>query len=184
MADKNHLILTAVGPDQVGLVEKISEFIARHSSNIEDSKMAVFCGEFALIILISGEGGNLHKIANHYHELEIETGLAIAIKTPTSRKPAELFLPYTLTASCMDHPGIVYQISGILSSFGINIESMETKTYAAPVSGTPIFRLEAEISVPTKSNINALRERFAAIQKDENIDIELSLVHGGATKTA
>ena len=184
MADKNHLILTAVGPDQVGLVEKISEFIARHSSNIEDSKMAVFCGEFALIILISGEGGNLHKIANHYRELEIETGLAIAIKTPTSRKPAESFLPYTLTASCMDHPGIVYQISGILSSFGINIESMETKTYAAPVSGTPIFRLEAEISVPTKSNINALRERFAAIQKDENIDIELSLVHGGATKTA
>ena len=184
MADKNHLILTAVGPDQVGLVEKISEFIARHSSNIEDSKMAVFCGEFALIILISGEGGNLHKIANHYHELEIETGLAIAIKTPTSRKPAESFLPYTLTASCMDHPGIVYQISGILSSFGINIESMETKTYAAPVSGTPIFRLEAEISVPTKRNINALRERFAAIQKDENIDIELSLVHGGATKTA
>ena len=184
MADKNHLILTAVGPDQVGLVEKISEFIARHSSNIEDSKMAVFCGEFALIILISGEGGNLHKIANHYHELEIETGLAIAIKTPTSRKPAESFLPYTLTASCMDHPGIVYQISGILSSFGINIESMETKTYAAPVSGTPIFRLEAEISVPTKSNINALRERFATIQKDENIDIELSLVHGGATKTA
>ncbi len=184
MADKNHLILTAVGPDQVGLVEKISEFIARHSSNIEDSKMAVFCGEFALIILISGEGGNLHKIANHYRELEIETGLAIEIKTPTSRKPAESFLPYKLTASCMDHPGIVYLITGILSSFGINIESMETKTYAAPVSGAPIFRLEAEISVPTKTNINALRERFAAIQKEENIDIELSLVHGGATKTA
>ena len=184
MADKNHLILTAVGPDQVGLVEKISEFIARHGSNIEDSKMAVFCGEFALIILISGEGGNLHKIANHYRELEIETGLAISIKTPTSRKPAESFLPYTLTASCMDHPGIVYLITGILSSFGINIESMETETYAAPVSGTPIFRLEAGISVPTKTNINALRERFAAIQKEENIDIELALAHGGATKTA
>ena len=184
MADKNHLILTAVGPDQVGLVEKISAFIARHNSNIEDSKMAVFCGEFALIILISGEGGNLHKIANHYRELEIETGLTIAIKTPTSRKPAESFLPYTLTASCMDHPGIVYQLSGILSSLGINIESMETKTYAAPVSGTPIFRLEANISIPTRININSLRERFAAIQKEENIDIELSLVHGGATKTA
>jgi glycine cleavage system transcriptional repressor len=184
MVDRNHLILTAVGPDQVGLVEKISEFIARHGSNIEDSKMAVFCGEFALIILISGEGGNLHKIANHYRELEIETGLAIAIKTPISRKPAESFLPYTLTASCMDHPGIVYQLSGILSSLGINIESMETKTYAAPVSGTPIFRLEANISIPTRININSLRERFAAIQKEENIDIELSLVHGGATKTA
>jgi len=59
---------------------------------------------------------------------------------------------------------------------------METKTYAAPVSGTPIFRLEADISVPTKTNINSLRERFAGIQREENIDIELSLVHGGATK--
>jgi glycine cleavage system transcriptional repressor len=184
MADRNHLILTVVGPDQVGLVEKISEFMARHGCNIEDSKMAVFCGEFALIILISGDSGSLHKIANHYRELEIETGLAIAIKTPASRKPAESFLPYTLTASCMDHPGIVYLITGILSSFSINIESMETKTYAAPVSGTPIFRLEADISVPTKTNISALRERFAAIQKEENIDIELALVHGGATKTA
>jgi glycine cleavage system transcriptional repressor len=182
MADKNHLILTAVGPDQVGLVEKISEFIGRYGGNIEDSKMAVFCGEFALILLVSGEGGGLFKIANHYRDLEVETGLAISIKTPSSRKPAEAFLPYSLTASCMDHPGIVYQISGILSSFGINIESMETKTYAAPVSGTPIFRLEAHLSLPTKVNINSLRARFAELQKEENIDIELSLVHASSAK--
>ncbi len=57
MADRNHLILTAVGPDQIGLVEKISEFISRHGCNIEDSKMAVFCSEFALILLISGDSG-------------------------------------------------------------------------------------------------------------------------------
>src|SRR5262249_58077982 len=104
MANKNHLILTAVGPDQVGLVEKISAFIAPHSANIEDSKMAVFCGEFALIILISGERGNLHKIANHYRELDVETGLAVAIQTPKSRKPARSFLAYKLNPACMDHP--------------------------------------------------------------------------------
>jgi glycine cleavage system transcriptional repressor len=74
----------------------------------------------------------------------------------------------------MDHPGIVHQISNVLSSMGVNIESMETETYAAPVSGTPIFRLEAEIAVPITTNINAVRERFAEIQREENIDIELS----------
>jgi glycine cleavage system transcriptional repressor len=182
MADKNHLIVTAVGPDQVGLVQKISEFITRHSCNIEDSKMAVFCGEFALILLISGASGDLVKIANDHRQLEIESGLTISIKTPARRKPAESFLPYKLTASCMDHTGIVYQLSSVLSHLGINIESMETKTYAAPVSGTPIFSLEADLSVPTKTNINSLRQRFAEIQKEENIDIELSLVHVGVTK--
>jgi glycine cleavage system transcriptional repressor len=174
MADKDHLILTAIGPDQVGLVQKISEFISRHGCNIEDSKMAVFCGEFAVIVLISGDGVKLVKVARDYREIETETGLAISIKTPSTRKATDSFLPYRLTASCMDHPGIVYQLSAILSGMGVNIESMETKTYAAPVSGTPIFQLEADLSVPTRTNIGALRERFAEIQKEENIDIDLT----------
>ena len=174
MADTNHLILTAVGPDRVGLVEKIAEFIARHGCNIEDSKMAVFCGEFAVIVLISGDGNKLVKIANDYREIEAETGLTISLKTPAIRKTEESFLPYKLTAACMDHPGIVYQISNVLSSMGVNIESMETKTYAAPISGTPIFQLEADLAVPTKTNINQLRERFAEIQREENIDIDLT----------
>src|SRR4051794_24001318 len=89
MADKNHLILTAVGPDQIGLVEKISAFVSQHGCNIEDSKMAVFCGEFALILLISGESGALVKIANDHNQLEVATGLTLSIKTPADRKPAE-----------------------------------------------------------------------------------------------
>ena len=174
MADRDHLLLTAIGPDQVGLVQRISEFISRHGCNIEDSKMAVFCGEFAVIVLISGDGGNLVKIARDYREIETETGLAISIKTPSTRKTVESFLPYKLTASCMDHPGIVYQLSAVLSAMDVNIESMETKTYAAPVSGTPIFQLEANLAIPTRTNINSLRARFAEIQREENIDIEIT----------
>ena len=174
MADKEHLILTAVGPDRVGLVQKIAEFISQRGCNIEDSKMAVFCGEFAVIILISGDGGDLLKIGRDYREIETATGLAISIKTPSTRTPAQSFLPYKLTASCMDHPGIVHRISAVLSGAGVNIETMETKTYAAPVSGTPIFQLEAHLAVPTRTNLNQLRERFAEIQREENIDIELT----------
>lgn len=174
MADKDHLILTATGPDHVGLVQQISAFISRCGCNIDDSKMAVFCGEFAVIILISGAGENLLKVARDYREIETETGLTISIKTPAARKAPESFLPYKLHASCMDHPGIVYRLSAILSASAINIESMETKTYAAPVSGTPIFQLEADLAIPTQTNINSLRERFAEIQREENIDIELT----------
>jgi glycine cleavage system transcriptional repressor len=174
MADKEYLIVTAVGPDQIGLVEKIAQFIVRHGCNIEDSKMAVFYGEFAVIILITGDSEHLVNIADEYGELERQTGLTIFIKTPSRRKPLESLLPYRLTASCMDHPGIVHKLSQVLSAIGVNIESLETKTYPAPVSGTPIFSLEADLSIPAKTNINLLRERFAQIQKDENIDIELS----------
>ena len=52
--DKQHLVITAVGPDRVGLVEQISQFLLKEGCNIEDSKMAVFCGEFTIILLVSG----------------------------------------------------------------------------------------------------------------------------------
>jgi glycine cleavage system transcriptional repressor len=176
MNERDHLILTAIGPDQVGLVAKISEFITRHRCNIEDSKMAVFCGEFAVIVLISGSTPDLDQISRSHKNIEKETQLTVAVKTPAARRSAELLLPYALTASCMDHPGVVYHISDILSSMGVNIDSMETKAYSAPVSGTPLFQLEARLSVPARVNINQLRDRFVEFQAQENIDIDLTAI--------
>src|SRR4051794_20210103 len=126
MAERNHLILTAMGPDEVGLVQKLSKFIAGCGCNIEDSKMAVFCGEFAIILLISGDSGTLLNVTRDHPRMESETGLSIKIKSPAARRAAEFFLPYKVVASCMDHPGVVHQISAVLSGLGINIESMET----------------------------------------------------------
>jgi len=178
MAEKDHLIMTAVGPDRVGLVETISEFISRHDCNIEDSKMAVFYGEFAVIILITGEAGKLAQIARDYREIESETSLAIVIKTPPRKKPPDAVIPYKLTAACMDHPGVVHKISAVLSDLAVNIESMETKTYFAPMSGTPLFQLEAQLAVPVRTNIGQLRERLIEVQREENIDIEINVVKG------
>src|SRR5215472_749760 len=119
MQERNHLILTATGPDKVGLVQKLSRFISGRGCNIEDSKMAVFCGEFAIILLISGDTESLASISEYRRQIEAESGLSVNIKVPSARKPAEFYIPYRLVASCMDHPGIVYQISGLLSGLGI-----------------------------------------------------------------
>jgi glycine cleavage system transcriptional repressor len=173
MSDAPQLILTAIGPDQVGLVEKISEFISQRGGNIEDSKMAVFCGEFAVIVLIGGDAASLGSISRDYLEIEKQTGLTFAFRTPLARKIGNS-LPYKLTASCMDHPGVVYQISGVLRGMGVNIECMETKTYSAPMSGTPLFQLEADLAVPAQTNIYDLRERLEELQREENIDIEIA----------
>ena len=176
MPGKDNLILTAVGPDQIGLVEKISQFIAQRGCNIEDSKMAVFCGEFALILLISGDADNLSRAASADKELGTLTGLNISVRKPTAKRVPAQSLPYQLTASCLDHPGVVHQLSGLLSQLNINIESMETKTYLAPVSGTPIFRMEALLSVPPTLSISRLRQQLDEIEREANIDIDLIMV--------
>jgi len=169
MAEK--LILIAVGVDKVGLVEQISDFIQQYACNIEDSKMAVLAGEFAFMVLISGDIG---AVAENRQALASKTGLDIHIRHPGEKRKIPASRPYRFTASCMDHPGVVHRLSTTLSDLGINIESMETKTYAAPDSGTPIFRMEAILSIPARVSIHQLRSTLDEIERRENIDIDLS----------
>ena len=174
--EKQHLVITAVGPDRVGLVEKISEFLLREGCNIEDSKMAVFCGEFTIILLVSGDAPALDRVSQTIASLTPQTGLAFFTKRPTPRVPVAAALPGRLLASCLDHPGVVHQLSSVLSSQGVNIESLETKTLEAAMSGTPIFQLDARLSVPAHVNLHSLRRELDEIGRRENIDIEFSLL--------
>ena len=176
MTAKEHLVITAVGPDRVGLVEKIAQFLLKEDCNIEDSKMAVFCGEFTIILLVSGEGAALDKVSKSLSSLSAQTGLAFSSKRPANEAQSPSALPCKLMASCLDHPGVVHQLSNTLSGLGVNIESMETKTNEAPMSGTPIFEMEARLSVPSSVNLHELRRLLDEIGARENIDIEFSLM--------
>ena len=175
ISPKEHLVITAVGPDRVGLVEQMTQFLLKEGCNIEDSKMAVFCGEFTIILLVSGEAAALDRVAQSLPSLTDQTGLAFAIKKPVARIPVASALPCRLQASCLDHPGVVHKLSSALSKLGINIEAMETTTHAAPMSGTPIFQFDAQLSVPAHVNLHELRKQLDEIGKQENIDIEFSL---------
>jgi len=171
-----HLVLTAVGPDRVGLVEQISQFLLQEGCNIEDSKMAVFCGEFTIILLVSGEEDALERVSQSLQALTTQTGLVFFSKKPAVRSPLASALPCRLLASCLDHPGVVHQLSFALSRLGVNIESLETKTQQAAMSGTPIFQLDARLSVPASVNLHTLRQELDEIGERENIDIEFSLL--------
>lgn len=167
------LVISTIGPDRVGLVEAISKVINDCNCNIEDSKMAVFCGEFAAIFLVAGSEQALATLERRSDELR-RHGLTVFIRKPSDRPRGEPTIPYRITASSLDHPGIVYRITRTLAEAGINIEAMETKHYYAPTSGAPMFRFEADISVPTHVNLPRLRAHLQQIGEEENIDIELS----------
>ena len=47
-----YAVLTAIGPDRVGIVDDVSGAVSEGSCNIEESKMAVLGGEFAVIMLV------------------------------------------------------------------------------------------------------------------------------------
>ncbi len=171
---KAYLILTAVGPDRTGIVDDLSDYLASRDMNIESSRMAVLGGEFAIILQASGEDEAVDKVVSSPDELGRKTGLQVSLKKSTARAqgPVEDLLPYRITASGMDHQGIVHEVSSLLHSFNINIESMDTSIERAPVSGTPIFSMEALLSVPAGIKPRELKEGLDRLSDEHNVDIE------------
>ena len=73
-------------------------------------------------------------------------------------------------------PEFVNRIDAVVTYQPLDIESMETKTYSAPISGTPLFQLDAELAVPAGAKINEVRDSLEELQREQNIDIELRLI--------
>jgi glycine cleavage system transcriptional repressor len=173
MEDRRYVVLTAVGPDRPGLVNEMSSLVREAGANLEDSRMAVLGGEFAIILLISGGADAIERVKQIGAQLETRSKLHCILKETTRVTAPTDYLPYAIKVSGADRPGIVQSIAAILASRGINVASLESRVTYAAESGTPLFVLEAKLHVPSKIVLSELRSQLAATCEEENLDFAL-----------
>jgi glycine cleavage system transcriptional repressor len=172
------LVLTAVGPDRAGLVSEIASAIHAAGANLEDSRMAILGGEFALLLLLSGSEAAATAVEKGASALGERLGLRVVSKR-TGRAQRKEFLPYRISVTGFDRPGIVLRVSELLARRGINVASLESHLAYAPLSGTPMFVLEAELQVPSEVALAELRRELSAQCDEENLDLSLESVRKG-----
>ena len=169
-ATNDYLVITAAGEDQVGLVERFSSKITESGCNIEQSRMVVLGGQFAILVLVSGPWNALSKLETQLEPLGVQLGLSIVVKRTRARELSQPVLPYHVEVVALDHPGIVHNLAKFFSRFGINIEELSTDTYPAPHTGTQMFSVQMEVGVPAKTPIPTLRGEFFDYCDDLNLD--------------
>jgi glycine cleavage system transcriptional repressor len=172
---RGYLVLTAVGPDRPGLVNDLSSLIEAAGANLEDSRMAILGGEFAMILLISGPADAIDRARQIGAQVESELGLSCILKETSPAHPPSDYLLYRIDVTGVDRPGIVHAIAGILASRNINVASLESRVSYAPFSATPMFVLEADLQVPSTTVLSELRNELAATCEEENLDFRLEL---------
>lgn len=170
MADESLRVLTAVGADRPGLVSAISKSIHGAGGNIEDSRMAILGGEFALVLLFSGTPDAVERVANAARELARQLDLDLVIKDTRRHAPAPDRAVYTLSVSGLDHPGIVEAVMGELARREVNVASLETRVVNLPLSGTPNFVLEAELQLPAEASVEELVAALSAVAEREDLE--------------
>jgi glycine cleavage system transcriptional repressor len=178
----NYLVISALGSDRPGIVNQLSKAILDCGCNIEDSRMAVLGGEFALIQMISGTWDQIARLEGMLPKLGERLGLTITARRTTPRASDRRMVPYIVDVIAMDHPGIVHDVAEYFSARDINIEEMSTGSYAAAHTGTPMFSLSLVISIPADVSIARLREEFMDFCDELNLDAVIEPVKGGSQR--
>ncbi len=171
------LVISAIGTDRPGIVNEISHLITRNKGNIDDSRMTVLGGEFAIILLISAITADLDNIAQILEQQSSVLKLNIISKRAGKEVLEEQFsdnrIPYIVEVLAIDNPGIVYKLADFFSRQQINIQSMQTNRYPAPHTGTLMFAIDMIITIPQRINISELRDDFLDLCEDMNLDASI-----------
>jgi glycine cleavage system transcriptional repressor len=182
-ANEIFLVLSALGPDRPGLVAEVTEYLSERGGNVEDSRMAVLGAEFGIQLLVSGTPDEIGAIERDLASVKEKTGLDILsrrTRSPEEHRRAPV-IPCLITAEALDHEGIVRAVSRALSRAGVNIVSLETHAYEAPVTGSPLFRMEARIDIPTGVTTAKVRKAMDEVAEAENLDIDVRSLVGKGT---
>jgi glycine cleavage system transcriptional repressor len=166
------LVITAVGPDRKGLVGEFTGHVHAAGCNLADSRMVNLRGHFALIVLVQGDAEALARARATLGGAAPALGLTITYSEQPAAA-AEGGIPFRLKSYSMDQPGIVHKVTRLLHEQGVNIEELETTLDSAPFMGTPVFTLEALLSVPKSVSVKALRRSLEDLGDAQNCDIDL-----------
>ena len=167
------LVISALGNDSSGIVNELSKTVLDQGGNISESRMMVLGDEFAMMLLVTGNQECIDNIISKLEETGEKLNLTLIAKETQAQVSTIDRVPYQVNVVSMDHPGIVHNISDFFSSHNLNIEEVETKTYPAAHTGTPMFSLDMIISIPADKSVKALRDEFLIFCDDLNLDASL-----------
>ena len=180
---KQWFALSAIGHDRPGIVADLAELIYECDCNLEDSSMTILGSEFAVLLLLSGEGMDVERrLSSGCKRLEWEKRLTVFFRPlegdPGSRWEERGAVPMECVVSGVDKAGIVARVARTLAEQEVNITNLHTQARPEPESGTPLFTMRIQMVVPAAVDRRRLRERLEQVASE--LRVELTLAEGGA----
>ena len=167
----DHLVLTVIAPDQRGLVERVAQCISEHGGNWLESRMSRMAGQFAGILRVDVPLAGHAGLVAALEALQTQ-GIRVQVAAGGD-VPVTFWRAIRLELVGNDRPGIVRDITRLLSSQGVNLESLSTEVLPAPMSGELLFQAQALLGVPQSLSLEQLQERLETLADDLMVELKL-----------
>jgi glycine cleavage system transcriptional repressor len=153
------LAVTAMGPDQPGIVAAITRVLHDRGGNIEDSAMTILGGNFSLVLLVStGDDEDSVSLGRALDEAARPLGLGISVREVegSRTRPAATHL---LSVYGSDHPGILAGVAAALAEVGANVTDLSSRLIGS--TDEPVYALVVELSTDDEATVRAAVEDAA-----------------------
>ena len=166
------MVLSVVGSDRPGLTQALAAAVVSAGGNWLESHLSRLGGLYVGSVLIELEAGGVDGLRSAVRTVDahgLEVRIAPAIDEPGG---AGETLDFGLVGQ--DRPGIVSQVTAVLSGLGANIETFETWITAEPHSGMPLFHMDARLRLPPERQAAEVQAALEDISAEIMIDISLT----------
>lgn len=164
------LVLSFIGDDRPGIVERLSDTISRHHGNWAESRMAHLANKFAGILIVSIPSNHQEALMTELNDFS-QLGLNILVEEAFDSPSCGSTLALTVVGN--DRPGIVKEVSEVLYSLMVNVKELSTVCEPAPMSSDMLFKTEMILSLPDGLSLTQLEEALEGISSD--LIVELSI---------
>jgi len=165
-------VLSVVGSDRPGLTKALAAAVLSAGGNWLESHLSRMGGLYVGSVLVELEANGVDGLRSAVRTVDahgLEVRIAPAVEAPGPDGEA---LRFGLVGQ--DRPGIVDQVTAVLSGLGANIETFRTWISAEPQTGVPLFNMEASLRLPPELQVGAVQAGLEDISAEIMVDVSLT----------
>jgi glycine cleavage system regulatory protein len=156
------IVLTIIGEDRTGIVASLSDIIAAHGGNWQQSSLGRLGGQFAGVVLASVPDDQLVGCLQALDALE-QQGLTVISHSTMEGFEEQQQPQLRMELVGNDVPGIVRELTAVLRAHDVSVEHLETRVESASMAGGELFRANALLRLPEGGSVEDLRSAIEAI---------------------
>ena len=163
------IIFTLVGKDKPGLVESLAQTVFKLGGNWLSSNFSHMAGHFAGFVQVELPSDEVEELINQFEQHpDLQINL-VSGEAPEEQEEDTAIIEIMGN----DKPGIVQELTSVLSQFNINIVRFDSELGSAPNWGGSLFKAKATIAVPHNFDLDPLRESLEEIANDLVVDVTI-----------
>ena len=171
MAATIHWVVTVVGQDRPGLVDALSDWVVGVGGDWQDSHLTHIGDQFAGILEVYLPVDSRDTFLAEVPVVEQQTGLSLTLRE--AGQVVEEGQVFDLACVGQDRPGIVKALTDILLEVRANVETLETSSHPAPMSGEQLFEANFRVRLPEGVDPGDVEGRLSRIGDELMLDVQL-----------